>query len=329
MAINEDKWDEQQKKIGASFLQSLPWAKFQQSLGNKYHLINGPGFSCMLLEKKTRLGKYLFAPYGPSLTSPEYLPTCLEEIKQLANQTGASWLRLEPLIANGRLDELLSALVASGAVRAAHNAEPPLTRILDLSPPADDLLAGISQSTRSIIRKNQRENSFTFKTSIDPKDMAIFIKMLHSVSGRKGVNFFSDDYFKVQAEQLMPEGMLFLELALYENKPLACLVMHDYGHYGSYTYAASLPEARDKSASALLLWQAMLNAKSRQIQKLDLYGIAPDDAHPSNPWYGFSSFKKKFGGQIVQRAGTWDVPLSSRYKLYRSAYKAHRLLRRR
>jgi lipid II:glycine glycyltransferase (peptidoglycan interpeptide bridge formation enzyme) len=219
-------------------------------------------------------------------------------------------------------------LEQSAALPASHSTNPQMTRVIDLKPPAEEILASISQSTRSLIRKNQRENFLRFKTSTNPGDMEIFVRMLDTVADRNQVRFFSQDYFEKQARLLMPKGLLHLEIAQGADKPLAAALIHDYGGMSTYTYAASLPEARQTSASALLLWQAILDAKQRGAQRMDLFGIAADDAPASHPWQGFSSFKKKFGGEIVNHAGTWDLPISGRYRLYRQARRANHLLRR-
>ena len=323
------QWDKQQVKRRASFLQSGPWAAFQQTVGSRPHYLTDDGWSCLLLERSTPLGKYLFAPYGPTLDSAGALDGALKQLRAYGRQAGLDWLCLEPMLTTGASGSPGTSLPKLGALPAAHNREPDLTRIINLKPPAGDILASISQSTRSFIRKNQRENFLSFKTSTEPADITIFTHMLAKVTDRKGVSFFSDDYFKKQAKALMPVGMMFLELALDNGQPVASALFHDFGKTSSYTFAASLPEARSTSASALLLWQAMLNAKQRGMEEMDLYGSAPESAPSSHPWYGFSSFKSKFGGEIVEYSGTWDIPLTGKYKLYRSAQKARRLFKRR
>jgi lipid II:glycine glycyltransferase (peptidoglycan interpeptide bridge formation enzyme) len=328
MDIKPAEWDKKQLKLGASFLQSSAWGDFQKSVGIKPHFLAEPGWSCLLLEKKTPLGTYLFAPYGPTLTDAASLLEALKSIKNYAKRGGFDWLTIEPYAPARDSHILRKSLPKLDARPSDHNREPDLTRVVDLSPAPEKLLASISQSTRSLIRKNQREKQINFKTSTDPEDIAIFSKMLGQVTERKGVSFFNDGYFKKQARKLMPAGMMYLELAFEHDKPVASAIFHDYGDTSSYTYAGTLPEARKTSASALLLWQAMQNAKHRGMKKMDLYGIAPDDAPDNHPWAGFSSFKKKFGGEIIQHAGTWDIPLTGRYWLNRSAKNFRKLFRR-
>lgn len=322
------KWDKQQHDLGASFLQSTPWADFQDSIGRRPHFISGSGWSCLLLERRAPIGRYLFAPYGPTITKQADPAGVLDSLKAYGESQQIDWLRLEPVFKARGMDEQRQALKASGG-QLVREVEPHLTRLVDLSRPDEDILASLSQTTRNIIRRNQRQKTLTFKTSRNPTDISLFTKMLDTVASRKGIGFFTADYYHKQAEVLMPAGLLVLEIAYEDKRPVGTAMIHDFGGLASYTYAATLPKARDKNVSALLLWQAMRNAKDRGNTAIDLFGIAPDDAGPGHPWSGFSNFKKKFGGEIVERPGTWDIPLTGKYKLYRFALSALRLIRRR
>lgn len=321
-------WDQKQLKCSASFLQSGGWGGFQAQVDAEPFYLSQDGWSCLLLKKRNRIGTYVFSQYGPSVDSARALEDALDYLVDYGRRLGAGWLSLEPMSSKLTADEIKAQLRAHGARPAARHREPNLTRIIDLSPSPEDLLASLSQSTRSFIRKNQREKFISFKTSTDPGDIFIFTKMLGVVAKRENIYFYSDEYFKKQAEVLMPTGMMHLEIAMQDNKPIASALFHDYGQMTSYTFAGSLPEARKNSAAALLLWQAMLNAKTRGMKKMDLYGIAPDNAPINHPWAGFTSFKAKFGGQVVEHAGTWDIALSQKYKFYRTAHKIRRSIKR-
>lgn len=308
----------QQTGLPAPFLQSPLWGEFQESIGNKAHHLSGSGWSCLLLEKSTMLGKYLFAPYGPVLASSMYLTPAIGTIRAEAVRLGADWLRFEPIVDDDTAAKLKNQLVSNGCMPAPRDIDPPATRIINLLPPVDDLLASLSQTTRNRIRKNGREATIGFRTSVQPSDISIFTSMLDNVAERQRVSFFPKNYFEDQAGCLMPRQAMRLELAYQADLPLGAAIIHDWGDTAYYTYAASLPEARNKDVSGLLLWQAILNAKDRGIKAFDLFGIAPPNADSSHPWYGFSSFKEKFGGEVVEYAGTWDLSLSYRYRLYRS-----------
>lgn len=319
-----DGWDETQKKLGASFLQSGGWGEFQLALGNRPHYLMGNGWTCLLIERRASFGRYLFAPYGPTLDGADKLGPAIREISALGDILKMDWARLEPMTDS----HLQNVLKQAGGRPAPNEVEPHLTRVVDITPEPEALLSSLSQTTRNLIRRNQREKSLVFQTSHNPADILIFSGMLQSVADRKRVSFFDADYFKRQADVLMPLGMMHLELALHDQRPVGTAIIHDFGAMASYTYAASLPEARDLNVSALLLWQAIINAKKRGLKSMDLYGIAPENAPASHPWAGFSSFKKKFGGEVVEHAGTWDIPLTRNYKFYLAGLKAKRLFSR-
>src|SRR3989344_5839903 len=88
----------QQPGLTAPFLQSPLWGQFQESIGNKAHHLSGSGWSCLLLEKSTMLGKYLFAPYGPVLASSTNLTHAIGAIRAEAVRLGADWLRFDPIV---------------------------------------------------------------------------------------------------------------------------------------------------------------------------------------------------------------------------------------
>ncbi|HET7529205.1 MAG TPA: peptidoglycan bridge formation glycyltransferase FemA/FemB family protein [Candidatus Saccharimonadales bacterium] len=327
MTPDDARWDKMQSELGASFLQSALWGGFQASIGHKPHYLSGPGWSCLLLERRAAVGSYLFAPYGPTINDVAALTSALTEIKSFSAAQNADWVRLEPVISSAAA-ECHRTLRQAGGLPAPRDVEPHLTRIVDLSRPAEDILASLSQTTRNLIRRNQREKTLVFKTSHDPADIPVFTKMLDTVASRKGVGFYPASYYLKQAQDLMPAGMMVLEMATLNGRPAGTAIIHDYHKTSTYTYAASDPKFRDKNVSALLLWQALINAKQRGSTAMDLYGIAPDDAPASHPWAGFSSFKKKFGGEVIEHAGTWDFPLTRRYRIYLSALKIKKMMRR-
>jgi len=319
------QWEVSQQKLGASFLQSSAWGDFQEKLGHQTYYLLGDGWSCLLIVRKAAIGKYLFAPYGPTLASSAKLTVAIDAIKTFAKDKKADWLRIEPICGD---EDLRKVIIHAGGRPAPKNVEPSLTRIVDLSVDEETLLSSLSQTTRNIIRRSRRERSLSFRTSLEPADMKIFSRMLDTVASRKHVGFYDHSYYLNQAQVLMPISMMRLELAYDGTRPVGAAVIHEYGHMATYTYASSLPQARDKNVSALLLWQSMLNAKAGGMDSIDLFGIAPDDAPSSHPWAGFSSFKKKFGGRVTARNGTWDIPLTGRYRIYRAGLKARRVVSR-
>lgn len=318
--VDDTVWDAQAAELDASFLQSSLWSRFQEASGLPVHRLQGKGWACLLIERGSQSHRYLLAPYGPTLKQAEAYAEAIRSITAFAREHGAQWVRLEPTfgITSDTPAADLQAPDGITARPAAKQLNPHYTRIVDLSPAEDVLLASISSSTRSVIRKLNKNGELSYRTSRDPADMQLFLDMMHTVSNRNQVQFHPDGYYLQQAETLMPGGHMRLELALQGDKPVAGIVMHDFNKVATYTYAASLPEARELNASALLMWNgAIVNSKAQGAATLDLFGVVPDDTPPDHPWYGFSSFKRKFGGRVVERAVTTDLPLSFQYYPYR------------
>jgi lipid II:glycine glycyltransferase (peptidoglycan interpeptide bridge formation enzyme) len=73
----------------------------------------------------------------------------------------------------------------------------------------------------------------------------------------------------------------------------------------------------------------ILDARESGAHRFDFWGIAPprEAAAEASPhaWDGFTQFKRSFGGEAVERAGTWDFGVRSlRHRLYRTALRLRR-----
>jgi len=90
---------------------------------------------------------------------------------------------------------------------------------------------------------------------------------------------------------------------------------------GVYLYGASSNEHRNLMPAYSLQWKAILDAKDRGCTTWDFYGIPPNE-DPSHPMFGLYRFKTGFGGTIIHRIGSVDVPLRPiMYTCYRIAEK--------
>ena len=92
--------------------------------------------------------------------------------------------------------------------------------------------------------------------------------------------------------------------------------------------AANL-EFKHLPATVALLSHAIFSAKEEGLHTLDFWGIAPENANPSHPWYGFTEFKKSFGGYEKIYGGTYDYLINpKKYHLYSLLRKINRLKRK-
>ena len=114
-----------------------------------------------------------------------------------------------------------------------------------------------------------------------------------------------------------------------DNEVIAASLFFDYQGTRYYMQSAASLKYRHLPATVALLSYAIFSGKESGLHTLDFWGIAPEDATSSHPWYGFTEFKKSFGGYEKTYAGTYDYILNNnKYNLYRLLRKINRLKRK-
>jgi lipid II:glycine glycyltransferase (peptidoglycan interpeptide bridge formation enzyme) len=116
-----------------------------------------------------------------------------------------------------------------------------------------------------------------------------------------------------------------------DNLESAALLVVE-GDRSFYLYAGSIREAPGETkrfASYAVQWQMLRTAREMGARVHDLWGVAPPDAGPDHPWYGYSLFKKGFDGRLVSWAGSWDLVVDpALYSVRALAFAGRGLFRR-
>lgn len=295
------------------FLQSKAWGSFQEALGRQIVQNSAKDWHYQAIVERGRLGTRLYCPYGPTAKSEEALKDALHMLKVVAREHDAVFVRIEPIAplnADGVRD--------LGAVKAPRDIQPKHTWRVDLAESEDALIAGMRATNRNLHRTAVKKG-VSFRKSSNPKDVAILLGFIHEVARHTGIRPHSDEYFRLQAEILIPKGAAHLFFAELEGRAIAAAFVYDSESSRYYAHAGGSFEHRKLHAGTPLVSHMMLDAKASGLKSFDFYGIAPPES-PNHPWAGFSDFKKSFGGHQVDYAGTWDIPLKSLpYRLYRTA----------
>ena len=307
-----------------SFLQSPAWQAFQEALGRPTYTDSGDTWSYVAILETGTFNKRLYVPGGPVCTDAAGFDAALDSLRQVASRVGATFIRVDPPRSITG-DELR----ARGFFQMTYQQlQPAHTQIINLSPPDTDLLAQMSQNSRNLTR-NYANKGLVIRTTNDPADITILTSLLSGVASRSHMTPHSNEYFRVQAETLLPPGAATLYIAEYHHSPIAAALVCDSDDTRSYVHAAADDTYRKLSAGTALVGQMILDAKHAGLAWFDLYGIADTD-DPQHPWAGFTRFKKSFGGQTVASPGTWDLPLHrNQYWLYRAYQTLYRWVRQR
>jgi len=296
-----------------NLLQSREWQHFSELEGHQTFLIEEPTFEYLAILHSAPLGNYLYCPYGPTLDtkSPnDSLELALASLKSLAQKHNAFFIRIEPTYPFPAKQ-----LTSLGLVKS-HDLDPAHTWVLDLTQPESDLIAGIEKNKYRHWRIHEKKG-ITIRTSQDPADITILTNLLQAVSQRNKFNPQDENHLQNQ----LKSGFATLYIAELDHQPIAASLIYDHEGTRFYAHAAADDAHRKLAPGTSLLVQMILDAKHNGAHTFDFWGITTSE-DPQHPWYGFTQYKKSFGGHQVDYAGTWDLPL------HRVKYRLYQLLRR-
>ena len=184
---------------------------------------------------------------------------------------------------------------------------------LDLTGKSEaDILAGMRKNTRNLIRRAEKEG-VTITRSQDPmSDLSHFLKLHEETRKRHHFTPYSDIFFRAQVEKFSVRDECALYLAQYKGEVVATSIHMIYGGETSYHHGASTLKYPKCFASYLLQWTAIRDALKRGDAIYNFWGIAPE-GEAKHPFAGVTTFKRGFGGQLLELQHCMDLPLSQRY----------------
>lgn len=302
--------------MNTHLLQSPDWEHCQNSEGYQTFTLSGPDFSALAIFHPTPLGNYLFLPYGPTLASKKALSPALEAIKALAKSKNAIFIRIEPTQAFTGPEIAKIAQKTGLYTQKSHDLNPAHTWQLDLSPDTAEILDQI-ETTKVRHWRNHQQKNLQIRTSKALKDLKILTSLLKQIG--EADNFTPQDQ-KHLAHQLKTGFATLYILELDQKTPLAAALAYDHHQIRYYAHAATDLKYRRLSGGTILLIQMILDAKQAGAKIFDFWGITTS-TNPKHPWYGFTQYKKSFGGFQVDYSGTYDLILNRRryrtYQLFR------------
>ncbi len=302
-------------------LQSKKWQKLQEDLGKTTFFKKTVHFSYLAILETTKIGNYLYLPYGPCSDSPKAFSEAIRDLKSLAQQQSAVFIRVEPQTPKNARRLRENTIFHGLLVKKSQDLNPKETWIVDLS---DDPLTKIPKRTRGYFN-NYAKKGIKIIASQNPEDVHKLTTLQQQLATKKGLGVFPTSYLKAELSQ--PFATLYT--AEYKNKCIAAVLIFDNQDTRYYMQAASDYNYRKLAANSILVAQMLVDAKEKGLKKFDFWGIAPENAKKSHPWAGFTAFKKTFSGHEVTYCGTYDLVLDrKKYHLYSLLRKLNRLLRK-
>lgn len=328
----------------ARFLQSDFWAEFKAGHGWRHRRFEfgaaSARFSASVLVRdfavlglRFSLAYVPLAPEcPPDMPAEDYGALLLAFARALRSYMPRNTLcvRIDPPVDCAELAGRSACVAAYSRFikKAAVDVQPPDTVLLDLSPSSDALLAAMKPKWRYNIRLAQRKGvsvtayragSSTEQELVSALD--VFYGLYETTAMRDGIAIHAREYYLDLLRRSDARNCVTLYIARHEDDNLAAIITLFCAREAVYLYGASGNVKRNLMPAYLLQWTAINDARSFGSAVYDFYGMPPTDDE-SHPMHGLYLFKTGFGGRVVHRPGSFDVPASPLYGLYAAAEKA-------
>ena len=311
------------------FLQSWTMGEVYKSIGQEPirleirdgNTING---ICQAIVVPARRGKHLSVSYGPVIKSVNAIDDLLDELKGIAKEKGCSFLRISPY---------WKAQSKEAGILEKQSKPSPLHLLgehiwyLPLKGKDEqEILMGMRKTTRNLVRRAQREG-VTVTASKDPlRDLDKFLTLHEETRKRHHFTPYSNAFFRAQVEHFSKRDECTLYLAKYNNEIVASSVHMHMGGETSYHHGASTHKYPKIPASYLLQWTAITDSLKQGDNIYSFWGIAPEGVK-KHPFAGVTTFKRGFGGELLELMHCRDIPISSSYyatRAFETIRKWHR-----
>lgn len=173
----------------------------------------------------------------------------------------------------------------------------------------DDVLRGMNQLWRRNIKRAAKEGVEVARG--DREDLKAFHDLYVHTAERDHFTPRPLSYFQTMYDALSAEApdRISLWLARHEGDLVAATIAIRVGEHAWYSYGASSTEKRDVRGSNAVQWAMIRDAIAAGAAVYDLRGITDtldaDDSH-----VGLIQFKVGTGGEAVEYAGEWDLPIN-------------------
>jgi vancomycin resistance protein VanK len=327
---------------------SLGWFRDASSLGSSTQGIGDElvGVGLVLLRQLPKVKRYLaYLPEGPVLDwDTDDLGTWLAPMTAHLKARGAFAVRMGPPVVLRRWDAAaVKAGIAEDAVHRLGDIPPAertptgarvvgaLERLgwrkvaveggFSAGQPAynfqvplagkseDDVLKGMNQQWRRNIKKAAKAGVEVSRGS--DNDLKAFHDLYAHTAERDHFTPRPLSYFQTMFDAMNAEepDRITLWLGRHEGDLVAATISVRVGTHVWYSYGASSTEKREVRGSNAVQWAMIQDALAHGAEVYDLRGIT-DTLDSDDPHVGLIQFKVGTGGEAVEYAGEWDLPLN-------------------
>ncbi len=324
----------------SSFTQSYEYGTWQEKLGRKVYRYN-------ILKNDTPVGtfqvikyplilskKYLYIPHGPVINEKltnELSIFLATEFKKILRETNSAFLRLDiyPQASNAE-ENLLKKYFTQTPIASYYSAffQSKFDWHLDISIPENEILANMHQKTRHCVDISQKRGVTVLQVSGSQmmSHFERFYELMQETSTRGKFHLHPKEYYFEIFKSAETDPNIILFIAQYEGVTLANHLLVFYGNTVYYPFGASTRAESNRMPSYALHWHTIKEGKKRGCVFYDFGAVASGDKIIRDNWDGISTFKRKFGGSVLEYGDFYDCVLSwPFYWLYNLRKKLKRI----
>ena len=263
-----------------------------------------------IIKYKVILNKcYLYIPYGPITNdqSESFLIQLKIFLTKYAKENNAIFVRLDftPNIS----DEILSKHFTKSPLYSYKSAyfQPRLEWYLSLKDDEKTILMNMHEKTRYSVRLSERKD-IKVKTITENflEYFDEFYLLMKATADRNGFNIHDIKYYSKIFDDLKNIKNSFLSIASYNDKILAIDLIIPFGKVANYVYGASSNDERNRMPTYLAQWNAIIYSKKIGYEYYN-FGAINEESSDHRSWEGITTFKKKFGGEVVKHSDFFDI----------------------
>jgi lipid II:glycine glycyltransferase (peptidoglycan interpeptide bridge formation enzyme) len=326
---SKEKWDQLVQTFeDHTILQAWSWGEFREAIGEEVYRFEyledkrSIGAALVTIEK-TRYGKWMYVAYAPLINwNNEGYKDVLTQLKNFCKEKKCDYLTIDPQLID--IDENKRKLTEEGFVEADRHIQANHKWLLDITKDEETLMAEMRKNTRYSVKRALKDG-VVIRKSASLKDFQLFQDTLAQTAKRK--KFYTKS---IQLEKefniLASHENMLLFWAEYQGKPVSAAIISFFGKHAGYLWGATSTDLPNNVPAAYpVLWEAILEAKSRGVTTFDFWGIAPPDAPKNHPWQGFTFFKTGFGGYYKRLILPFDYPASFKYWVIRAIASSRKI----
>jgi lipid II:glycine glycyltransferase (peptidoglycan interpeptide bridge formation enzyme) len=317
--VDKDRWDSFiNMSSQAHYAQSTSWARYRNASGWKPYFVSVLSSGvlvgvCLALHKSVgRLSKggVVYVSRGPVLNhgvddSERVVETLVDAVKKLTLRRLAV-LRISPdyFVSESWIRNLLK---SRGFSLASKSVQHTSTMRIDIRQSPEELISLMRRSRRFEVRKYERERPLAWTVSFDRSQNSLqeFYSMYVETLERQGNSYKSLEALCLMEQYRGPKE-LSVAIMRYEGRPVAGAIVLGQGRRLWYLYGGSVKGDKLIGRSGVYLqWEIIKWAMEEGFEEYDLHGI-PLKSEPGDKFHGVYTFKKGFGGSVVELIGEFN-----------------------